>query len=86
LLFKSTRFDNTSPVKTLFNFRLGNSPWSLSLGEYVFLVVAVFGGWLAGFVTSRQPVVARAAPAYQTAGGTNAPGVNPGADRRLASE
>ncbi len=86
LLFKATRFDNAAPVKTLLNFRLGNSSWSLSFGEYVCLVVAVLGGGLAGCATSRQSVAARSAPTYQTTGGTNAPGINPGADRRLASE
>ncbi len=73
-------------MKTLLNFRLGNSSWSLSFGEYVFLVVAVLGGWLAGFATSQQPVSARSAPTYEITGGTNAGGINPGADRGPASD
>lgn len=74
------------PVKTLLNFRLGKSSWSLSLCEYGCLGMAVLGGWLAASATSRHSVSARSAPAYQITGGTNAPGLNPHADHGLASE
>lgn len=84
LLFKASQFDNAVPVKTLLKFRLGSSAWSLSLGEYRILLVVVLGGWLAGRSTSREPVVAGHASAHHMTSGTNAPGINPGAFRRLA--
>ena len=73
-------------MKSLLNFRFGKSSWSLSLGEYVFLVVAVVGGWFAGFATSEQSVAARSAPATQLTGGTNATELRPGTYPAPAAE
>ena len=86
LLFEASQFDNAVPVKTFLKIRLGSSAWSLSLGEYVILLVAVLGGWLAGRATSPEPVFAGYAPAHHLTSETNAPGINPGAVRRLSSE
>jgi hypothetical protein len=46
-------------VKNLYNFRLGGSRWSLSLGEYLCLLLAVFCGWFAGSVKAWETEPAR---------------------------
>jgi hypothetical protein len=83
---KWTRFNNAGPVKALFNFRLGDSNWALSLGEYLILLVAVLGGWLAGHGTSQEPAWAGHAATHHMTGGANATGISSGVGHDLASQ
>ena len=73
-------------MKTLLNFRFGKSSWTLSFGEYICLVLAVFCGWFAGCVTAPETVAARSAPTNPTANPTDAPPIHPVNHRSLAAE